>query len=412
MVNNIFLFSERVIIWDDLILLQDIFKDSSRNSYWIFFDFQYPTESLKKVKYLVLSMQNEINFKNIYFFNANDFINSILEIPIYLPKNINLFINESCFIGCNYCKNTNQIHRKLSLDQIKLFLWHYHLSDTLNFNIIWQGDPLFNSELIEILEYVKSFWWHTTFFSGWKSLLYCKDVLKLNQLVDEFKINLSSSNAEVYNDMHSLKITIDEFAKLVSILKIFWKKVTLISVLMNKNIHDILPFYKLALVIWVFWIEIKRDVFYPKDYILDNPVLFSHINSLLNKLMLSKKLNILTNFSLHSSFEPSKFHSQSVSLVEKILETNHNIDIPEKITSCHQFGNSLDITERWVVSVCCKYDIWNISTIDYTDSSYMDPFFRKKYKEYQTKVPNECSSCPMPIDRYKNYLKYIFIRDL
>ncbi len=412
MESNIFSFSERIIITDDLIPLRTILEDSIHTPCGIFFDFKTPIESLKKVKYLILDSQSEINFKNIFFYNANDFINCILDAPIYLPKNINLFINESCFIGCNYCKNTNQIHEKLSLVQIKFFLSHYHLSDTLNFNIIGQWDPLFHPELMDILEYIKSFWWHTTFFSGWKSLLYCKDIHTLSHLIDEFKINLSASDATVYNKMHSLQITTHEFSELVSVLRILGKKVTLISVLMMPNINDILSFYTLALRIWVFAIEIKRDVFYPKDYILDDPRVFSYINSLINRLIVLKRLNIFTNFSLNSNFEPSIFQEESTSIVEKILDGNHEIEIPESITTCHQFGNSLDITERWVVSVCCKYDIWNISTIDYTTSSYENPLFMEKYKQYRSQAPKECSTCPMPIDRYKNYMKYLLIGDL
>jgi wyosine [tRNA(Phe)-imidazoG37] synthetase (radical SAM superfamily) len=410
--NKIFRFSERTIIRDDLDEFIEILEKSSEISYGIFFDFKNPHESLRKVKKIIQARKESISFENLYFFNAHDFINTLLDTPIYLPKNINLFINESCFIGCNYCHNKNHIHEKISLEKIQNFLENYHLSDTMNFNIIGQGDPLFHPELLEILEYIKSFGGHTTFFSWGKSLLYCHDTKKLNSLVDEFKINLSASNATVYNAMHSFHITSDEFQKLTEILKSFWDKVTLITVLMKWNITDIVPFYKLARLIGAFALEIKQDVFYPKNSIFENKEIVLQIEKTIQKLIDLNDISILTNFSISSLFEPKPFHTQSVSLVEKLIVDGWIPEIPEDLSVCHQFGNSVDITERWVVSVCCKYDIWSISTIDYTDSCYKNGEFQRKYKEYSNRTPDACKTCPMPIDRYKNTLKHLFIKEL
>jgi|GEM_PF-4162385 len=163
--KNVFYFSERTIITDSLAGFREILRNSGTKRQGIFFSFQEIEKSLRAVKYIILEERENICFENLFFFNANDFMNEILENPIYLPKNINLFINESCFIGCTYCKNKNHIHEKLKKESIREFLSKYHVSDTMNFNIIGQGDPLFHEELFEILEYIKSFSGHVTFFS-------------------------------------------------------------------------------------------------------------------------------------------------------------------------------------------------------------------------------------------------------
>ncbi len=414
---KIFYFKDRIIFKDNLLWFEKVLLDSKYNDYCIYFDFYDIKLSLIKLKYIILKNINFIDFNNLYFYNSNDFINLLLDKPIYLPNNINLFINEKCFIWCNYCDNNNDCFEKLSLWDIKIFLWKYNLWDNINYNIIWQWDPLFHSDLFNILEYIKSIWWHITFFTWWKSLLYCKDINKLNSFVDEFKINLSSSSYQIYNKTHSNKINKVEFDKLINKIKIIAKKSTFITILTSKNISDLYKFYMLAVNLNCYWLEIKKNLFYNKNDILNNLTIKNNIIKLLKIFSKNKYINFSSNINWNfiQYNNISNFIDRSSLLLDRYINNNFDdIDIDDinKLDKCFQFGNSIDIIEKWVVSVCCHYDIWNISQIDYDGLYYNNILFKEKYLNYKIKTPKSCEKCPMPIDRYKNYLKYNFVSSL
>lgn len=412
MENNAFFFEKSHHINDTLDWFEQLLLRSHLEKNGIIFDFKYPKESLSLVKKMILLHKDVICFENLFFFNANDFINLILQKPIYLPTNINLFINEWCFIGCVYCDNKNITHKTLSFQDIQTFLSKYPISDTMNFNILWQGDPLFHPELFEILEYIKSFWAHITFFSGWKSILYCKDTERLNSLVDEFKINLSSSNTEIYNKMHTLHITQEDFHELVLRLKILNKKITLITILKKDNIADLIPLYKLAIEIGCFALEIKRDVFYPKDDIFSNKSIEISVIVLIKKLIALWNIHVISNIIDTSQLSRIKYDITVYSLLERIIGEEILNEIIPNLNTCHQFWNSLDITEKWIISVCCHYEDGKIWMISDTDRFYNTEFFAKKYTDYATKTPKNCKNCPMPLDRNKNYIKAKFVENL
>ena len=196
---NTFLYQDARIFDDSFHGFEEVLQNSSSSPQGIRFEFHHPLESLHRLKSLILKYKEVSNWDNLYFFNTSDFVNIVLEKEVYLPKNINLFINESCFIGCNFCENPNDIKTYLKLEDIKSFLKLYNIGDDINFNILGQGDPLFNPELFDILEYIHSLWAHITFFSWWKSLLYTDKMEELFSYVDEFKINLSCFSYESYN---------------------------------------------------------------------------------------------------------------------------------------------------------------------------------------------------------------------
>jgi|GEM_PF-6855173 len=77
--------------------------------------------------------------------------------------------------------------------------------------------------------------------------------------------------------MHSLPITDSDFEELKKRLIFLGNKVTLITVLMYENVHDIVDFYKLALDINAFALEIKQNVFYPENDVLNNPILYKKV---------------------------------------------------------------------------------------------------------------------------------------
>ena len=136
--TNIFSFDSKITFSDSLLGFEKALLDSQNTPYTIFFEFQYPKKSLKKVKEIILKHQKQIDFENLYFYNANDFVNIVLNKPIYLPKTVNLFINHSCVIGCNFCNNTNQRKDYLPLKDIQFFLSKYPIGDNINFNILGQ----------------------------------------------------------------------------------------------------------------------------------------------------------------------------------------------------------------------------------------------------------------------------------
>lgn len=410
--SNIFFLSESRVITDDLLGLEDILLNSFIVKQGIRFDFNIPVASLSLVKKMILVLESQICFENLFFFNANDFINLILKKPIYLPTNINLFINEWCFIGCTYCDNKNVTHGMLSFQDIRNFLSSYPIADTMNFNVLWQGDPLFHPELFEILEYLNSFWAHVTFFSWWKSLLYCTDTTKLSSLVDEFKINLSSSNAETYNKMHKLHITDEDFSELVDRLKILNKKITLITILKKDNISDLIPFYKFAIAIGCFALEIKRDVFYPKGDLLLNKNIEASVIILIKKLIGLWNIHILSNIIDTSQLSHIKYDIKVFSLLERIIGDWILNEIIPDLNTCHQFWNSLDITERWVISMCCHYEDGKIWMVSDKNKFYETTYFMEKYKDYAIKTPENCKNCPMPLDRNKNFIKAKFVENL
>ena len=414
---NFFSYKDKIAFDDNLINFENTLIDSINNKYTIYFEFQNIESSFKKVKDIILILKDKINFDNLYFYNANDFINIILDKPIYLPNNINLFINEWCFIWCNYCDNPNDIQTKLPFKCIKNFLTKYNLWDNINFNILWQWDPLFHPELFEILGFIKSFWWYITFFTWWKSLLYCKDINKLNSLVDEFKVNLSASNYEIYNKTHKNKITKDNFEILIKKFKIISKKSTFITILTRDNIVDLYNFYKFVILLNSKWIEIKKNMHYEDRDILNNDLILNKIKKIFDLIIKNKNINFVTNiFSWYTHYNfLSDFEIKSQTLLNKYIENKiekldfNNINT---INKCFQFWNSLDITENRTVSLCCHYDDWKISNLDYNWKYYEDKIFLEKYKNFKNSTPDNCKKCPMPIDRYKNYLKFNFVNSL
>lgn len=414
---TVFYYKDIIKIDDNLLWFDEILKNSCYKKYNIFFEFKNIEKSFSLVKKIILDNYKNINFQNLYFYNANDFINFIIKKPIYLPNNINLFINEWCFIGCVYCDNVNDSFNMLSLESIKIFLSKYNLWDNINYNIIWQWDPLFHPEIFKILDYIKSIWWHITFFSWWKSLLYCSDINRLNILVDEFKINISSSNYEVYNLTHSNKINKDDFDLLISKFKIISKKTTFITVLNKYNINDLYNLYNLIISIWAFWFEIKKNIFYKENDILDNTKLYNNIIKLIVYFSRNKNINIVTNiiswFIKYNIFPD--FLDRQKSLLDLYIDeliTKKTLSEINNINVCHQFWNSIDIIEKWLVSVCCKYDIWNFWLVSDAWFYHDNDLFISKYNKFLINTPEWCKKCPMPIDRYKNYLKYNFINDL
>lgn len=414
---NIFYYKDIIKIDDNLNWFTDILKNSCYEKYNIFFEFKNMEESFKNVKKIVLENYKSINLDNLYFYNANDFINFIVKKPIYLPNNINIFINEWCFIWCIYCDNKNDLNIKLSLENIKLFLSKYNLWDNINYNIIWQWDPLFHPDLFDILNYIKYIWWHITFFTWWKSLLYCSDIYELNNLVDDFKVNISASNFEIYNLTHDNKIEFEDFQLLISRFKIIAKKSTFITVLSKYNINDLYNLYKLIISIWAFWFEIKKNVFLKKDDILNNQNIYNNVIKLITLFSKNKSINIITNimswFIKYNTIPDFLIKQKNLldSYVDNII-TGKTIEDINSINVCHQFWNSIDIIEKWVVSLCCKYEIWNVSSVEFNDYYYNNELFLNKYKDYSINTPEWCKKCPMPIDRYKNYLKYNFINNL
>jgi MoaA/NifB/PqqE/SkfB family radical SAM enzyme len=415
--DKIFSYKNITIIQDNLKNFLDILCDSKNNRYNIYFDFKDIENSLKKVKQIILKNKATIDFKNLYFYNANDFINFILEKPIYLPKNINLFINKSCIIGCNFCGNKNALKWSLSLKNIKFFLEKYSIGDNMNFNILWQWDPIFNPELLDILNYIKSIGWYITFFSWWKSLLFVDNFMELNSLVDEFKINLSSSNENIYNLLHTNKITKNDFEKLKNKLKIIANRMTLITVLTKDNITDIYSYYKLCKDIWAMWLEIKKNLQYLENDILLNKKTEENILELIHIFQKDKNINIISNIWtwLIKFNKINDFSTRSQTILDKYVEwllKHENLENMNTINKCFQFWQSLDITENNEVAICCDYDISIISDILYKWPYYEDSLYKNKYSVYTENTPNNCKRCPMPIDRYKNYLKYNFIKNL
>ncbi|MDD3145127.1 MAG: radical SAM protein [Candidatus Gracilibacteria bacterium] len=415
--GTVFYYKDIIKIDDSLLGFDEILKNSCYKKYNIFFEFKNIEKSFSLVKKIILDNYKNINFQNLYFYNANDFINFIIKKPIYLPNNINLFINEGCFIGCVYCDNVNDSFNMLSLESIKFFLSKYNLGDNINYNIIGQGDPLFHPELFKILDYIKSIGGHITFFSGGKSLLYCSDINRLNILVDEFKINISASNHEVYNLTHSNKINKDDFDILISKFKIISKKTTFITVINKFNINDLYNLYNLIISIGAFGFEIKKNVFYRNNDILNNKEIYNNIIKLIVYFSRNKNINIVTNiisgFIKYNIFP--EFLNRQKNLLDFYIDdliTKKTIEEINNINVCHQFGNSIDIIEKGIVSLCCKYDIGNVSLVDGDGFYYDNDLFISKYSEYSIKTPDGCKKCPMPIDRYKNYLKYNFINDL
>lgn len=415
--NRIFTFNDRVIFKDDLIWFKELLLKSWKESYNIYFDFQNINSSLSKVKEIILKNKDNINFNNLYFYNSGDFINIILDNPIYLPKNINLFISETCPIWCIYCENPNDIYTYLSLEDIKTFLSKYSVWDNINFNILWQGDPIFNPELLDIISYIKSLWWHITFFSGWKSLLFIKDFDNFVDLIDEFKINLSASNYKTYNLIHKNKISEEDFKKLVERFKKISSKATFITVLLKENIIDLLNFIKFVIRVWAKWVEVKKNLQYPERDILDNPLILKKLEKILTTFKNIKQINITSNiWSWFTNFTSiSSFNSRAITLLDKVIqEENKNLNISEinKLWKCFQFWNSLDIIETKKISLCCHYDTSVISEVGYNKEYYENSLYIDKKNKFIEQTPTSCKKCPMPIDRYNNYLKYKFTNKL
>lgn len=414
---NIFLFKDIVRINDSLLWFKEILQNSHNEKYNIYFDFDMVESSLKEVKRIILENYQHINFSNLYFYNANDFINFVLEKPIYLPNNINLFINEGCVIGCTYCDNINDSFNTLSIDDIKNFLSRYPLGDNINYNIIWQWDPLFHPQLFKILEYIKSIGWHVTFFSWWKSLLYCNDMTRLEKLIDEFKINISSSNSEVYNLTHRNKISKEDFSELLNRFKLIARKSTFITILNEYNIRDLGALYTFVTSIHAFWFEIKKNLFYRDNDILKNERIYEKIIQLINLFSRNKQINITTNIisgEITYHIFP-EFLSRQISLLDLYVNKKMGkISIEEinSLNACYQFWNSIDLIEKWLISLCCKYEVWNISDICFDGYYYNNPLFKEKYVQFSKQTPDTCKECPMPIDRYRNYLKFKFIKTI
>ena len=414
-----FIYENRIIFDDKLNWFEELILKNDNIYYNVYFDFLNEKYSLSNVKNIILKNKNNINFDFLYFYNANDFINFVLDKEIYLPYNINLFISETCPIWCIYCENPNDIHYYLSIKEIRYFLSKYNIWDNMNFNILWQGDPIFNPELLDILSYIKSIWWHITFFSWGKSLLFVKDFDLFSQTIDEFKINISASNYFIYNKTHKIPINKKDFDFLYFLFEKIANKSTFLTILVKENISDLTEFIKKIVSFKAYWIEIKKNLQYPKNDILDNKIILLKVEKILNILKKCRNINIVSNiWTWFSRFHNLKFfHEKKKTLLDKIIEKDiywKNLSLKEinNLWKCFQFGNSIDITENWKIALCCNYDISVISSSSYKKKYYDDLKFIHKKHKFQNTTPRSCQKCPMPIDRYKSYLKYNFVKNL
>ncbi len=414
---NSFSFEERVIFDDSLFWFQKVLLDSSQTRTCIYFEFCDKRNSLKKVKNIIETYKDRIHFKNLYFYNANDFVNLVLWIPFYLPKNINLFINTSCFIGCHFCDNKNDLFINLPFQSIQSFFSRYPVWDNINVNILGQGDPLFHPNIEEILSYLKKWRLHITFFSWGKSLLYAKNIDFLRMHIDEFKINLSSSTSEVYNGTHSHKISSEDFQKLQKILLTIKEKTTLISVIDSGNITDIYNFYLFAFQNRFLWVEFKKDMLYRPSNPLYKSEIVKKISQIFDQFMMQESLNFISNISpkyiKYVTFSP--FLEKNTSILDTYIQDfvqDISVSDINNQNICLQFWNSIDLTEKNEVSLCCHYDDGLISSVDYEEVYYKNPLFVEKFEEYKKATPSNCKHCPMPMDRYKSILKYNFVTTL
>lgn len=413
MINKI-TYENRIIFDDNLVWFKNLILNTEKLVN-IYFNFKNIEESFKKVKNIILENKKNIDFKKLYFYNANDFINFILDKEIYLPYNINLFICTSCVIGCTYCNNHNNSRTYLSFKDIKNFFSNYLLADNVNINIIWQWDPIFNPDLIKIIEFLKEKWVYITFFTWWKSLLFSDEEKrkKIIYLVDEFKINLSASSYKVYNRTHSNKITEKDFNKLLNIFKKIANKSTFIFIIIKENVNDLVNFIKFVLNINWYAIEFKKNMHYINNDILDNKKVYFLVEKIIKRLIKYKKNNVITNFSTKLNFFiKNKFNKNKTLLDYCIDNILNNITIEEinSLDKCFQFWNSLDITENKKLAICCHYEDSIISDINWL--YYKENKFREKKYKFRKNTPKWCRKCPMPIDRYKNYLKFEFINQL
>lgn len=407
------------------IYLSDNFLDNTHyffdeNNYKIIFTFNDFKTSVSNLKNFILN--NDIDYKKKYFYNTWDIVNLVKEDMIFLPKDVNLFINQSCFIWCNFCdKNLDKSKEKLFLwlEQIKSFFSEYPISDNINVNILWNWDPIYNKELIGILKYLKlELWVNITFFSWWKSLLISDIIYELFKYIDCFKINLSASNYKVYNKMHSNKITELDFEKLKNIIKKISKYsyVDILTVIMRDNILDLYDFYLMCLDLDIKWIEIKKNhhkVY--DDNILNIPSNIIRLNKIVKFFSSHKRLNIISDIwsNLNNTIYFSDFLNKSTTILDKYISYK-NTDINfsnynEK--RCSQFGLSIDLVENWDISLCCHYEAWLIWNVN---NWWVDKrkYIIKKEDYLNGKTLDICSGCSMSVDRYKNLLKYDILNNL
>jgi len=412
--KHIFLFQDARVFHDSLTWLEDTLVLSQSEKIGIRFVFDSPLSSLRQLKKILLAWKDIYNWDNLYFFHASDFVNMVLDREVYLPKNINLFINESCFIGCNFCENPNDIKTYLWLKDIQIFLDKYPLGDDMNFNVLGQGDPLFNPELFDILYYLESIEAHITFFSWGKSLLYTDRVEELYNLVDEFKINLSCSNYEMYNATHRTPIAEKDFPILLERLKLIAPKSIFICVLVPENVGGILEFYKLVEDMWCRGVEYKKNLQYLDNDILDNPVILQKVLQVLTTLYNNSKMDFISNIGTGMiRVGAQNFFQKSSSILERQVQIDEKtLDEINDLWVCHQFGNSLDITENKRTSLCCHYDVWDVSHLHFSGKYYDNSIYKEKKEIYKKQTPESCKKCPMPVDRYRNFLKYNFVIDL
>jgi len=393
---------------------------SYKNKYNFYFNFKKPIVSLKKVKKIILSNLDYINFNNLYFYNLTDFVNILLDKPIYLPKKINLFISEKCLIWCNFCDpNLIKFAKKnyLSINELKKFLSNYIVKDDINFNILWLWDPIFNPDLYHILKYLKSFWANITFFSWWKSILYFSSLSNIDKYIDEYKINLSWSNYKIYNLTHSNKISKKEFARLVGIISKIAHKTILITVLMKDNIFDLKDYYRFVKKYWFKWIEIKKNLKYYRNDILNNEKIFIYVNKIIELISKDRSINIISNIwswiTKYNNFNKSTIISNTIlnSIINDFM-INVDYNKANSINKCFQFFDSLDLNEDGSISICCLKKVWRVSTILFDWKYYENSIFKNRYLAYKNKTSDLCKKCPMPIDRYKTFLKYYFVKNL
>ena len=216
--------------------------------------------------------------------------------------------------------------------------------------------------------------------------------------------------------MHTHRTPIREadFPRLLERLKYIGKKTTLICVLVRENIGGIMEFYKLAQELNCRGVEFKKNLQYLANDILDVPKIFEKVSHVLDLLYQGSKMDFVSNIGTWKiRVEYRDFFHKSSSLLERYVEVpEKSLDEINSIDVCHQFGNSLDITENKRLSLCCHYKEWDVSDLLFDEKYYENILYQNKKQQYKTQTPQSCRKCPMPVDRYKNFLKYEFVHNL
>lgn len=301
--------------------------------------------------------------------NKNIFLDNITWGEINGPSYCYLEITRKCNCQCQYCQVDNRPNSDIDFDFFKSII--DKLKECNVFEIrLGGGEPLLNSQLFTLLEYIKSkniFVWICTNGMNLSENI-CKRLKELD--VVGVRVSLDSLNNELHNKMRGNKKSYDLAIKGMKNAKEVGLEVIVAMTIGNHNIAELDDFEKFAQTNgYLLYKHFIMPVGKGKDYLDNNPIVNRDvIVDLLNNDSGEKHcvaVNQSLSIDVDGNISPCTFIKPVINIrsgsIKEIINSSEMQKYAKPVPSgaCNKCGlNDTKREEKCIASMICKGGCW------------------------------------------------------